>query len=254
MAHQESKKTDSRLAARCAAVASLGAAVIHFAVAPAHWGDWVASGVFFASMALFQLVWTFVAWSRPTNWVLAAGVLANGGAVALWVTACTAGIPFGPFAGQPEAVGSAGIAVLLLQIYVIMGAGWALLRGQQPEVVSGFSRAAVLVGANTVMAGAVAVGLASSLQGGHDHHHGGVTEAVTEAQGGHQVTHEGHPHHAEPVAPLPGKAPQPAEPEAGLPVTDMGLDITAPVDAAAPELPAAAPEPETDGHDHHHGD
>lgn len=237
------KKTDSRLAARCAAVASVGAAVIHVGVAPVHFRDWVASGVFFAAIATFQLVWAFVAWSRPTALVLAAGLLVNASSVALWVTSRIAGLPFGPYAGQPEAVDSAGIAAVLLQCYVMMGAWWAWMRSEEPEQVSGVSRAFVLLGANTVMAGAVAVGLASSFQGDHnDHHHG----AVTEAQGGHDAAHT-------PPA-TPGGTPQ-LSPEAGLPVTDMALDTAdAAPQPAEPELPAAAPEPAADGHDHHHGD
>lgn len=243
VAYPQLKKTDSRLAARCAAVASVGAAVIHLAVAPTHWRDWVASGLFFAALAIFQVVWAWLAWSRPTSLVLAAGLLVNAGSVALWVTSRIAGLPFGPYAGQPEAVDSAGIAAVLLQCYVMMGAWWAWLRSEQPEQVSGVSRALVLVGTNAVMAGAVAVGLASSFQGYHrDHHHG-----VTEAQGGHPATHEPPP--AAPVG-----APQPS-PEAGLPVTDMGLDTAEAAQPAAadPELPAAV-DPDADGHDHHHGD
>ena len=233
MATRETTKTDSRLAARCAAVASLGAAVIHFAVTPMHWRDWLPSGVFFAALATFQLIWAFVAWSRPGAVVLAAGIAANAGAAALWVTSCIAGPPVGPSAGQPEAVGAAGICVLLLQCYVVMGAGWAWSRKYAPEEVSGFGRALVLMGANTLMAGAVTVGLATSLQGHHNHHHGGAVEAQVE----HHATHEAHMdgdmhmeghHPSEPESPPAGGVMKPppatAPAEAGLPVTDMALE------------------------------
>ena len=290
MATRETTKTDSRLAARCAAVASLGAAVIHFAVTPMHWRDWLPSGVFFAALAMLQLIWAFVASSRPGTLVLAAGIAANAGAVALWVTSCIAGPPVGPSAGQPEAVGAAGICVLLLQCYVVMGAGWAWSRKYEPEEVSGFGRALVLVGANTVMAGAVTVGLAASLQGHHNHHHGGAAEA----QGEHHATHEarmdgdahmeGHHHPSEGQPPpavgvmTPSSAPTP---EDGLPVTDMALDTddlhhedaVAPTAGGASQpapaavAPGAQPAPaqpqktpgadsdlEADGHQHHHDD
>lgn len=209
MAPIEAAKTDSRLAARCAATASIGAAVIHLAVAPMHWRDWLPSGVFFAAIAIFQLTWAVLAWSRPTKWVLAAGILANAAAAALWVTSRTVGISFGPHAGQPEAVETAGICALLLQLYVIMGSAWAWMRVMEPQQVSFFSRATVLLGANAVMAGAVMLGLASSLHGGH-HHHGGVSETLAD-------------HPAE--IPQPHADPLPA-PEAGLPVTDMGLEVS----------------------------
>ena len=230
MATREVTKTDSRLAARCAAIASLGAAVIHFAVTPMHWQDWLPSGYFFAALAVFQLLWAFVAWSRPGTLVLAAGIAANAGAAALWVMSCVAGLPVGPSAGQPEAAGAAGICVLLLQCYVVMGSVWAWTRQHQAEAVSGFKRAAVLIGANAVMAGAVAIGLVASLHG-QQHHHGGVIEAQSE----HHASHDGHM--VVPLAPPVNgltKPPAAPAPEQGLPVTDMGLDL------------------EADGHQHHH--
>lgn len=214
MAPIDAAKTDSRLAARCAATASIGAAVIHLAVAPAHWREWLPSGVFFAGVAIFQLAWAVLAWSRPDKWVLAAGIAANAGSAALWVASRTAGVPLGPHAGQPEAVDTAGICALLLQSYVLMGAGWAWMRGFEPQQVSLLSRAAVLAGANAVMAGAVTLGLASSLHGGHHRDHGvGGTLAEHPVRSG-----------------TPGQAPQgqaepAAPPGAGLPVTDMGLQV-----------------------------
>ena len=239
MVTPEWKKTDGRLAARCAAVASFGAGVIHFAVVPTHWRDWVLSGLFFAVIALLQLVWAFFAWSRPTVLVLAAGVFANAGLVALWVTACTSGAPFGPSAGQPEAANAAGISVQLLQCYVVMGAAWAWFRGYQAEEVSGFNRALVLLGANTVMVGAVAVGVASTLQGHHHHHHGGVSEIHADK-------------HAKHEPPVGGRLEPPPSAEQGLPVTDMGLNNSG-EPALVPSVPIPAePTPAGDGHDHHH--
>lgn len=161
-------RIDNRLSARCAAVASIGAAVIHIGVAPVHWRDWAPSGVFFAAIAVFQLVWGFLAWSRPTAMVLSAGVAANAALVGLWIVSRTVGLPLGPNAGQPEAVEAAGICVLLLQCYVIMGATWTWLKSSRAQQVSGKGRVLVLLGANAVMAVAVTVGLASGLQG-HRH-------------------------------------------------------------------------------------
>ncbi|MBB3600880.1 hypothetical protein FHT40_000513 [Mycolicibacterium sp. BK556] len=227
------RKTDSQLAARCAAVASIGAAVIHFAVAPMHWTDWKPSGVFFAAIAVFQLFWGFLTWLRPTQILLAAGVAANLGSAALWVMSRTAGAPFGPNAGVPEAVEAAGIAVLLLQCYVIMGAGWALLRRYRGDEISGLGRAVVLMGANAVMAGAVTVGLASGLQGQH-HHHGGPAEAE-QVPGHHADVTTGHDRH-EP-APAPG-----------LPVTDMSLNTE------GDHHPESAAPVEADAHQHSHSD
>jgi hypothetical protein len=226
-----------------------------------HWRDWLPSGVFFAVLATFQLIWAFVAWSRPGTLVFAAGIAANAGAAALWVMSCIAGPPVGPSAGQPEAVGTAGIAVLLLQCYVVMGAAWAWSRKYEPEEVSGFGRALVLMGANTIVAGAVTVGVVASLQGHHNHHHGGAVEA----QGGHHGTDEAHMegheadmdvdahmdgdahmegNHrpAEPQSPTAvgvTKAP-PTAPEDGLPVTDMALDTDGEQHHSEPVAPPSA--------------
>lgn len=162
--------TDSRVAARAAAIASLGAAVIHTAVTPDHWRDWLPAGVFFASIAMFQLIWAVLAWTRPPSAVLAAGIAANAGIAALWVLSRTAGQPFGPNAGQTEAVQAAGICALLLECYVVMGAAWGWFRAEgRAAPVSGLGSTLVLLGANAVIASVVAVGLVSGVHG-HDHH------------------------------------------------------------------------------------
>lgn len=236
-------------------MASIGAAVIHFAVTPMHWKDWMLSGLFFASIAGFQLLWGFLVWSRPTRLLLIAGVLGNAGSAALWVMSRTAGAPIGPGAGEPEAVEAAGICVLLLQCYVVMGAGWALSQRYRTDEISGWGRALVLLGANAVMAGAVTVGLASSLQG-HHHHSGAETEAGQ--QSAHDTHMDGHLHHADPKVPPSGGSTQPtpaAVPvESGQPVTNMKLNTHGGHPSAeAPQSPAA-PGPEADGHQHHHDD
>lgn len=244
MAPPEAGKTDSRLAARCAAIASFGAAVIHIAVAPMHWRDWLPAGVFFVALALFQLIWALVIWTRPMGWLLTVGILVNGASVALWATSRTAGPPVGPFAGQPEAVDTAGICALLLQCYVVMGAAWAWMRSMEAHQVPAFGRAAVLLGANTVMAGAVTVGLASLFGGGGHHHHGTV-----EVQAEHHAT--------------PEKNPQPVGSEpASAPVTDMGLQTGDGVaesfpeagvgQSPAPEVPEESAEEARESQAHHH--
>src|SRR3954464_10407922 len=102
MAPKAATKTDSWLAARLAALASSGAAVIHFAVVPTHWQEWMASGLFFVSIALCQLIWARAVLARGTTPVLAAGIMLNVGAFALWALSRTAGAPFAPHAGEAE--------------------------------------------------------------------------------------------------------------------------------------------------------
>ena len=206
-------------------MASAGAGLIHFAVMPAHWLDWIPAGLFFAAVAVLQLMWAFLVWSRPRPLLLALGIAANAASVALWVATRTVGLPFGPHAGVPESVEGAGICVLLLECYVIMGAGWAWLQDYEPEAVSRFRSALVMLGANGVIAGTVCVGVASGFQG---HHHDGPMEAQRPPQNGAPRHHEAPHQHSEPVAPVspPAAPPGPVTSEdGGLPVTDMGLHV-----------------------------
>lgn len=250
-------QTDSRLAARCAAIASAGAGLIHFAVMPAHWLDWIPSGLFFATVAVFQLMWAFLVWSRPRALLLALGIFANAGSAALWVASRTVGLPFGPHAGVPEGVEGAGICVLLLECYVIMGAGWAWLQDYEPEAVSRFRSALVMLGANGVIAGTVCVGVASGFQG---HHHEGPMEAQRGPRTEAAHHHDQAPHqHSEPSA-VPN-SPPPTPPDAavpddaGLPVTDMGLDVAGQQHSDAEISPAGGMSPggpEANPADHPH--
>ncbi|RFZ21391.1 hypothetical protein VIMS_00509 [Mycobacterium marinum] len=172
-------KTDSGLAACVAAAASLGAALIHFAVLPAHWQEWPASGIFFGLIAVFQFGWAVVMPVRPHAAVLATGIVVNLGAIALWALSHSAGVPFGPHAGEPEEVGAAGIGAALLEVAVVIGAVWVWLRGNRGNAVSGVTSGIVLAGTGAVVAAIVAIGVVSGLDHGthapggageHDHH------------------------------------------------------------------------------------
>jgi len=231
VARRAATKTDSGLAARLAAIASLGAAVIHFAVVPTHWKEWIPSGLFFVSIALFQLIWARVLLARTTTTVLVAGIVGNVGAAALWALSRTAGAPLGPHAGEPELVQAAGLCALLLEIYIVMGAGWAWYRGRQPEPLSAFANAIVLLGLGAVIASAATVGVASGLA--HDHH--GPAGAQPEH---HPLTighGDGHHDHPEPAAP---------------PIVESSRAPSTPAPVEAPPH-AVDPSDSTDG-DHHH--
>ncbi|BBX19529.1 hypothetical protein CRI77_14445 [Mycolicibacterium duvalii] len=213
MSPRTAAKTDSRLAARLAALASLGAAVIHFAVVPAHWHEWMPAGLFFVALALGQLLWALVVLARTTPSVLAFGIMLNVGAIALWTVSRTTGAPFGPHAGTAEVVQGADLCALLLQIYVVMGAGWVVYRGLRGAAIPAFANAMVLLGAVGVVTLASTVGVASGLR--HDHGH-------AESPGGHhgsgvEHTDAQHAHVGEPAAPAPVVTPlrDPAGPPPG---------------------------------------
>lgn len=266
MAIKAAHRTDSRLAARCAALTSLGAAVVHFAVVPAHWQEWPLSGVFFGALAFLQLIWAQAVLVRTTTPVLAAGITLNVGAIALWALSRTAGAPFGPHAGQPEVVQGADLAALLLQIYVVMGAGWIWYRGLPGEPVSALASAAVLLGAVSVVALASTVGVVSGQRHGHHHgpaeagadHHGPAGAGVdhhgpAQSDAGHHGTDVGHveDHHADqshehkPAPAIPLDAAPDAQPQAPARV------VPAPVWPVV-EAPVAPEQPLHDHSSHEH--
>ncbi len=258
VAPRTARKTDSRLAARLAALASLGASVIHFAVVPAHWQEWMPAGLFFVAVAFFQLIWARAVLARTTIPVLAAGIMLNLGAIALWALSRTAGAPYGPHAGQAEVVQAADLCALLLQIYVVMGAGWVWYRGLQGEPVPVFSSAMVLMGAVGVVALASTVGVASGLR--HGHH------APAGAVGGHHGTtaEDAHgDHHGTSAEPAEGShhgtsAEHADVHDGGHPAAVIPPPVSEPAGEPATPPPAEDPAPPAvplhdDHSDHDHG-
>lgn len=115
-----------------AAFASLGAGAIHAAAAGAH-GDAQATANAFVLVAVLQIAWGVVALVKPTRLVGVAGVLINGGAVAGWVLAMTAGIGFidgldeaaSPQLADTMAAGLAAAAVLGALLSLASRLSWA---------------------------------------------------------------------------------------------------------------------------------
>lgn len=233
------------------------------------------AGAFFAGVALLQMLWARLVLVRTTHPVLAVGIILNVGVIALWAVSRTAGAPFGPHAGQAEVVQAADLCALMLQIYVVMGAGWVWYRGLHGESLPAFGSAVVLLGAVGVVALASTVGAASGLRHGHHgpegaqagaHHHGAEAE--------HTEDHD-HPGQSAPTAPGDPAtdhhqagtedaddhhAPEP--PATSSPRVDRPADKPGPTpgsaDGAATHAPASEPVPAADAlenhgdHDHVH--
>ena len=89
------------------AVASAGAATIHFAVIDQHFAEYWLFGLFFVAVALAQLGWVVAIVSNPTRRVYVVGALGNALIAVTWLISRTTGLPFGPGAGEPEPVGIA---------------------------------------------------------------------------------------------------------------------------------------------------
>jgi len=104
---------------------SVGAAGIHFAVAPAHLAEQALEGYFFVGVAIAQALWAILVPRYPHRRLLAAGAAANTLVAALWLLVRLRGLPIGDQPWTPEPFGftdtvSAGfevaiaVAVLLL--------------------------------------------------------------------------------------------------------------------------------------------
>jgi hypothetical protein len=117
------------------ALCSAAAATIHFAVIPPHWDEYVPFAVLFGVTGVFQLLWAAAVLVRPGRAVLLAGAVVNLGVAAAWVLSRSVGMPIGPEAWTPEAVGFADIAATVFELAVAAGAV-ALLSsaGRQLEV------------------------------------------------------------------------------------------------------------------------
>jgi hypothetical protein len=96
---------------------SLAAGVIHAVAMIDHFGHYWLYGVFFLAVTYGQVLWGLALLRRPVDdRVLTIGALANLAIVAVWLYSRTIGMPIGPNAGRPEAVGAMDVAATLDQL------------------------------------------------------------------------------------------------------------------------------------------
>lgn len=188
-------RTDTRLAAVVAALASFGASVIHFSVAPGHWHEWAPAGLFFVGVASLQLVWGGVTLWAPNARVMGAGIMANLGLMALWGVSRLWGLPIGPAAGAPESVSAAGVLAATLEGLIVVSSAWSLLPRERVALFPATSYRLALAGAAAVVVALMAPGAAVGL----GHTHGGP------AHGGDER------HHDTPAPDLEQATPGPSE-------------------------------------------
>src|SRR5579864_7717153 len=104
------KGTYAGLRLYSAALLTIGAALIHLAVAPEHLREWAPFGVFFLAIGAIQIVLAVELLARPTRRLALSMLAINAGLLALWYTSRTTGLPIGPTPGVPEAIGLTDIA------------------------------------------------------------------------------------------------------------------------------------------------
>jgi hypothetical protein len=223
-------RTDIKLATAVAAFASVGAALIHLAVTPDHWREWLLSGLLFAGLAIFQLGWAAAVLRSVHRAVLGIGVVANTAAITLWIVTRTSGLPFGPHADVPEQLGPAGILTAVLELVVVVGGVWGMLPREQASRISLWKYRFALGGAVVLIAAVMAPGVVAGL----DHAHGG---AGHDSSGGHGTDHHGTDHHGTGERDEPTPAP-------------TSSSASVPGESTSQRQPTSAPPP--DSHDHSH--
>jgi hypothetical protein len=166
-----------------AALAMLGAGVIHFAYAPHHLQEQTSHGVFFLVVGWAQLAGAAAlafTWRPQRSWLQGTALL-NLGVAAVWLVSRTAGMP----GDQPEAVGFPDSLASALEVVAAVAAlaiayGWLVdrpIRAATPAmVVVPVVAVVALVTASFVPAlgGGHAGGHDESAAGGHDDSHDAV--------------------------------------------------------------------------------
>lgn len=155
---------------------------IHFAVAPQHFREWVFAGVFFVLAATVQASCAYMALRTGSRRSVAVGASVSLVLIAAWGISRTTGFPFGPAAGQPEAVGAIDTVATAAEI-AMLSAFATHWRRQRLVGVRRASRAGAvaLAGFTILLGSATATALPR-----HEHAH--LSPRSTEHAPG-QVTH-----------------------------------------------------------------
>lgn len=114
------RSTYGGVALYTAMLLTLGAAAIHFAVAPSHLREYLPFGAFFVIVGCAQVVCAVQLAARPTRRLALLMAAGSAALVGLWVVSRSVGLPFGPTPGQPEEVGLADAICVILEMLSIV--------------------------------------------------------------------------------------------------------------------------------------
>ena len=103
-----------------AAVLAIAAGLIHAVAAVTHSGEYWLFGSFFAVLAVAQVVWGALVYRGASRSLLVAGAWASASVALLWLVTRTVGLPIGPHAGRPEAVGPLDILATLDELAIVV--------------------------------------------------------------------------------------------------------------------------------------
>ena len=122
------------LVARCLAIASAAAAVIHFAVAGSHFQEYWVFGVFMLAAGWLQLTWAILVIVRASRAVLCAGAVISANIIAIYICTRTVGDMVGPSPTEIEPVGFGDLLCTVLEALVLIGCFWLVWTRQRRTV------------------------------------------------------------------------------------------------------------------------
>ena len=107
----------SRVLVSAAALLTLGASLIHLAVTPQHFEEYLPYGLFFLAAGAGQIALAVALVVAPARRLFIVGLAASVGLIALWALSRTVGVPIGPDgAWQPETMGFTDIICTFLEL------------------------------------------------------------------------------------------------------------------------------------------
>ena len=166
-----------------AALASIGAGIIHAAAVGVH-GEHRQAAIAFAALALFQVGWGALALVRFRTWIAWVGVAGNSLALAGWLVAKTSGIGFIDGLETAEGPGFADTMAAILALLAVAGALTAAVAPGLLRMPSISSVPVAAVTAVVVMAATVAAGSHHHGAEGHEHE----TSAISDHDDDHDHT------------------------------------------------------------------
>ncbi|GAC1656819.1 MAG: hypothetical protein NVS9B1_13060 [Candidatus Dormibacteraceae bacterium] len=144
-----------------AALLTIGAAAVHLAVAPAHLGEYLPYGVFFACLGVAQVGLGIGLIAAPGRRLMKVGAAGTVGVIALWVLSRTTGLPIGPVPWRPDAMGFPDGAATLMEAAALVQ---LLLRLRRPARRRGPFRAVLKMAPVALLAvGATVAGVGAAL-------------------------------------------------------------------------------------------
>jgi hypothetical protein len=103
-------------------VGLVASAALHAAVVRDHLGEWPAAGLFFIALTLSELAAAGLLLTGRQHRSLIAAAVVSIGPLAVWLASRTVGLPFGPGAGTPEAVGLPDLVACALEVGTLVAA------------------------------------------------------------------------------------------------------------------------------------